>query len=120
MLISAFAGEANLTPDDLGFPGVNPSGSEGIRASHETLRLKAKKAQKTFGTGFLNAGFLAACLRDDFMYNREVFYQTKAIWEPVFAPDASELAGIGDAVNKVQQSFPDYFTEDKLRELTGI
>ena len=35
-------------------------------------------------------------------------------------PDASQLAGIGDAVFKIQQSFPDYFTEDKLRELTGI
>ena len=117
---SAFAGETNLTMDDLGFAGVNPSSSDAIKASHEKLRLKARKAQRTFGTGFLNAGFLAACLRDDFMYNREVFYNTKIAWAPIFAPDAAELAGIGDAVNKIRQSFPDYFTAEKLRDLTGF
>lgn len=120
LLTSAFAGETNLTPDDLGFPGVNPSSSEAIKASHETLRLKAHKAQRSFGSGLLNVGFLSACLRDEFMYKREVFYNTKILWEPAFAPDAAELAGIGDAVIKIQQAFPDYFTADKLRDLTGI
>ena len=120
MYASLFAGETGLTLDDLGFVGENPSSADAIRASHETMRLTAKKAQRTFGTGLLNVGYLAACVRDDFPYERKQFYQTKARWEPVFEPDAAQLSGIGDAAIKIQQAFPDYFTEDKLHDLTGI
>ncbi|MEG1271532.1 MAG: hypothetical protein RSD54_09460, partial [Ruthenibacterium sp.] len=65
-----FAGETGLTLDDLGFVTDNPSSAEAIKASHENLRLSARKAQKTFGSGFLNVGYLAACLRDNFAYRR--------------------------------------------------
>ena len=117
---SAFAGETGLTLDDLGFPTENPSSAEAIKASHENLRLSARSAQRTFGTGLLNAGYLAACLRDDFPYQRRVVYLTTPKWEPIFEPDATALSGIGDAATKLQQSFPDYFTDDKLKDLTGI
>lgn len=60
-IASVFAGETGLTLDDLGFTSSNPSSSEAIRASHENLRLSARKSQKTFGTGFVNAGFLVVC-----------------------------------------------------------
>ena len=123
MFASAFAGETGLTLDDLGFPNDNPSSAEAIRSQHEGLRLIARRAQRTFGTGLLNAGFVAACIRDDFPYERSALFgekETIPTWAPIFEPDASQLAGIGDAVFKIQQSFPDYFTEDKLRELTGI
>ena len=63
-----FAGETGLTLDDLGFPSQNPSSAEAIKSSHESLRLTARKAQKTFGTGLLNAGYLAACVRDKYPY----------------------------------------------------
>jgi len=53
MFASAFGGETGLTLDDLGFPQENPSSSEAIKAAHENLRLTARKAQRTFGTGFL-------------------------------------------------------------------
>lgn len=117
---SAFAGETGLTLDDLGFPTANPSSSEAIKAAHENLRLTARAAQKTFGSGLLNAGYLAACLRDGFPYKRSQLYLTKPKWEPVFEPDASALSGIGDAAIKLQQSFPDYFDAEKLKDLTGI
>ena len=117
---SLFAGETGLTLDDLGFVGENPSSAEAIRASHENMRLTARKAQRNFGVGFLNVGYLAACVRDDYPYLRRQFYLTKPRWEPVFEPDAAQLSGIGDAAIKIQQSFPDYFTEDKLHDLTGI
>lgn len=119
-IASLFAGETGLTLDDLGFSTANPSTSEAIAASHETLRLTARKAQRTFGAGFLNVGYLAACVRDDRAYERSVFYESSPSWTPLFEPSASQISGIGDAVQKIQQSFPDYFTEDKLRELTGI
>lgn len=119
-IASMFAGETGLTLDDLGFSTANPSTPEAIRASHETLRLAARKAQRDFAVGFLNAGYLAACLRDNYAYERSIIYQTKVKYEPLFEPDAAQLSGIGDAVNKLQQSFPDYFTEEKLHELTGI
>ena len=120
LLASLFAGETGLTTEDLGFPTANPSSSEAIKASHENLRLKARAAQKTFGSGFLNAGYLAACVRDDQTYKRQQLYLTKPKWEPVFEPDAAALSGIGDAAIKLQQSFPDYFDAEKLKDLTGI
>lgn len=115
-----FAGETGLTLDDLGFPSQNPSSSEAIKAAHETLRLTARKAQRTFGVGLLNAGYLAACIRDDFAYKRNQLARTRLQWAPIFEPDITALSGIGDAVQKIQTSFPEYFTETKLRELTGI
>ena len=120
MFASLFAGETGLTVDDLGFVSDNPSSAESIKASHENLRLIAKKCQRTFGTGFLNAGYLAACIRDNYPYKRQQVYLTKPQWMPLFEPDASALSGIGDAFIKLQQSFPDYVTKDKLTELTGI
>ena len=120
MFASLFAGETGLTLDDLGFPSDNPSSADAIRSQHESLRLAARRAQKNFGTGLLNAGYVAACLRDDYPYRRKLVYSTIPMWEPIFEPDAAQLSGIGDAALKIQQSFPEYFTEDKLRELTGI
>ncbi|MBR2422598.1 MAG: phage portal protein [Oscillospiraceae bacterium] len=115
-----FAGETGLTLDDLGFVTDNPSSAEAIKASHENLRLTARKAQKTFGSGFLNAGYLAACVRDNFAYERRQFYLTKAAWEPVFEPDAAMLSGIGDGAVKINQAVPGYFGPENLRDLTGI
>lgn len=120
MLAGLFAGETGLTLDDLGFPSQNPSSSDAIKASHETLRLTARKAQRTLGVGLLNTGYLASCIRDDYTYLRRQVSATKLCWDPIFEPDISSLSGVGDAVQKIQTSFPDYFTEDKLRELTGI
>ena len=120
MFASLFAGETGLTLDDLGFPSDNPSSADAIRSQHESLRLAARRAQRNFGTGLLNAGYVAACLRDDYPYRRNLVYSTVPVWEPIFEPDAAQLAGIGDAALKIQQAFPDYFTEEKLKELTGI
>lgn len=115
-----FAGETGLTLDDLGFVTDNPSSAEAIKASHENLRLAARKAQRTFGSGFLNVGYLAACVRDDFAYKRSQLYLTKPIWEPVFEPDAAMLSSIGDGVGKINQAVPGYFGAANLRDLTGI
>lgn len=120
MYASAFAGETGLTLDDLGFMTDNPSSADAIKASHENLRLVARKAQRTFGTGFLNAGYLAACVRDNMTYNRKEIYQSKPKWLPIFEPDTAALSGIGDAFLKLNQAFPDYVNETKLKDLTGI
>ncbi|HZK01012.1 MAG TPA: hypothetical protein VFC79_13425 [Tissierellaceae bacterium] len=117
---SGFAGETGLTLDDLGFSTDNPSSAEAIKASHETLRLAAEKAQRDFALGFLNVGYLAACLRDDIPYKRNQLYLTKAKWQPVFKPDASTIAYIGDGAIKVNKAVPGYFDKDNLRDLTGI
>lgn len=117
---SLFAGETGLTLDDLGFVTDNPSSAEAIKASHENLRLAARKAQKTFGSGLLNVGFLAACVRDNYEYSRQQFYLTKPAWDPVFEPDAAMLSGIGDGTSKINQAVPGYFGPGNLRDLTGI
>lgn len=120
MFASLFAGETGLTLDDLGFATANPASSEAIKAAHENLRYTARKAQRSFGSGFLNTGYLAACMRDNFPYQRRQFYLTKPAWEPIFEPDAAALSGAGDALLKLQQAFPDYVTDKKLYDLTGI
>ncbi|NCC60980.1 MAG: phage portal protein [Verrucomicrobiae bacterium] len=117
---AGFAGETGLTLDDLGFVTDNPSSAEAIKASHENLRVAARKAQRNFGSGFLNVGYLAACLRDDFEFKRSQFYLTKPQWEPVFEPDASTLSLVGDGAIKINQAVPGYFDKDTLRDLTGV
>ena len=120
MFASMFAGEVGLTLDDLGFPQSNPSSYEAIKASHENLRLTAKAAQKSFNIGFMNAGYLAACVRDDFKYERNQIRFTKPLWLPPFQADVSMLGGIGDAIQKINTTIPDYVTEEKLLEIAGI
>lgn len=120
MFAAAFAGETGLTMDDLGFVSDNPSSAEAIKAAHENLRLAARKAQRNFGIGFLNAGYLAACVRDNYPYLRRQVYLTKPTWEPIFEPDAAMLSGIGDGAIKINQAVPGYFGSDNLRTLTGI
>ena len=119
-IASIFAGETGLTLDDLGFSLSNPSSSEAIKASHENLRLTARKAQRTFGTGFLNAGYLSACLRDNFTYDRRAFTKTSPLWLPIFEPDVSSLGGIGDAILKINQAVPDYLGKRNIKRLTGM
>lgn len=120
MFASLFAGETGLTLDDLGFATGNPSSADAIKSAHENLRMAARKAQRCFGSGFLNVGIVSACLRDDFDYDRKAFYSTKAKWSPVFEPDGSALSGIGDALIKIAQVLPDAITPSVLTDLTGI
>ena len=115
-----FAGETGLTPDDLGFVTDNPSSEEAIKASHENLRLLARKAQRTFGSGLLNAGYLAACVRDNYPYTRQQLYQTTPAWNPIFEPDAHTIAAIGDAAVKINQACPGYIGVEALHDITGI
>jgi hypothetical protein len=117
---AGFAGEMGLTLDDLGFVSDNPSSVEAIKASHENLRLAGKKAQRCLGSGLLNVGYLAACLRDDYPYFRSQFYQTTAKWEPLFEADASTLSLIGDGAIKINQAVPGYMDSGTLRDLTGV
>lgn len=117
---SMFAGETGLTMDDLGFNTQNPSSAEAIKASHETLRLMASKAQRSFGTSFVNAGYIAACLRDGIAYKRSEVFKTRAEWLPVFEPDAAMLSSIGDGIIKLNQAIPDYIDEKRMHRLTGI
>jgi hypothetical protein len=120
MFASLFAGEVGLTLDDLGFPQSNPSSYDAIKASHEGLRLTAKKAQKNFNIGIMNAGFLAACIRDNMKYQRSQLAYTTPIWTPVFPADVSMLGAIGDAIGKINTAYPEYLTADKLYEITGL
>ena len=120
MYAANFGGETGLTLDDLGFATGNPASAEAIKAAHENLRLTARKAQRTFGTGFLNAGYLACCLRDNMDYARNQIYKTTAKWLPIFEPDAAMLSAIGDGAIKVNQAIPEYFNAETLYTLTGI
>lgn len=120
MMASIFAGETDLTLDDLGFNTGNPASFDAIRASHEALRLTARKAQRTFGTGFLNAGYLAACVRDGQTYSRAAFVDTQPVWMPIFEPDAAALGAIGDAIFKIEQAVPGYIGNRTIKKMTGL
>lgn len=120
---SMFAGETGLTLDDLGFLTSNPSSAEAIKAGHEGLRLAATKAQRCFSVGFLNVGYMGACIRDDNNYLREELFRTKVLWKPTFEPDAAMLSAIGDGVLKLNQAFEagqGFIDAEKMRRLTGI
>lgn len=117
---SIFAGETGLTIDDLGFATANPASYDAIRASHEQLRLTARKAQRTFGVGFLNAGYLAACVRDGIEYDRRAFADTVPEWQPIFEPDSAALGAAGDAILKINQAVPDFMGADNIRRMTGL
>lgn len=120
MFASLFAGETGLTLDDLGFATANPSSAEAIKAAHENLRLTARRAQVSFGSAFLNAGLVAASVRDRQAYQRYQLYETVPVWRPLFEPDASMLGLIGDGLSKLEMAFPDAITRETLTELTGI
>lgn len=120
MHASLFAAETGMTLDDLGFTTENPSSEEAIKASHENLRLTARRAQQTFGTGFLNAGYLAACLRDDYSYKRHAFADVRPAWMPIFEPDAAALGVIGDAILKINQASEGFMGARNIRALTGL
>ena len=120
MFASLFAGENGLTLDDMGFPSDNPSSAEAIKSAHENLRLTARKAQRNFAVGFLNVGFVSACLRDGQAYNRSQLHRTVAKWEPIFEPDAAMLSLIGDGSIKINQAVPNFFDAAALRDLTGL
>ena len=122
-IASMFAGETGLTLDDLGFVTSNPSSAEAIKAGHESLRLIATKAQRCFGVGFKNVGYIGACIRDDNSYLREEVFETKVIWKPTFEPDAQMLSAIGDGVLKLNQAMENggsFIDGEKMRRLTGI
>lgn len=120
MYASLFAGETGLTLDDLGFATENPSSAEAIKAGHETLRLTARKAQRTFGSGFLNVGFVAACMRDQYTYMRKQLYLSKPAWEPIFEPDFSAFSAVGDGIQKLSSAAPGYLGTDNLQDMLGI
>lgn len=120
MAAAGFAGETGLTLDDLGFVSDNPSSSEAIKASHENLRVMARKAQRCFSIGFINTGYLACYLRDDYSYLRQQFTKIQVKWEPVFESDATTLSLIGDGAIKINQAIPGYIDEEKLRDITGV
>ncbi len=120
MFASLFAAETGLTLDDLGFTTENPSSEEAIKASHESLRLTARRAQQTFGTGFLNAGYLAACVRDRYSYERKAFADVTCQWMPIFEPDAGALGVLGDAILKINQASEGFMGARNIRALTGL
>jgi len=122
-IASMFAGETGLTLDDLGFNTTNPSSAEAIKAGHETLRLMATKAQRCFGVGFKNVGYIGACIRDEQAYLREELFETKVLWKPTFEPDAAMLSNIGDGVLKLNQAMENggsFIDAERMRRLTGI
>lgn len=117
---SMFAGETGLTLDDMGFVTDNPSSAEAIKAAHENLRLEAAKAQRCFGVGFKNVGYIGACMRNNTDLNREEVAKTEILWKPVFEPDAAMMSSIGDGLIKLEQAVPGFLTEKRVHRITGI
>lgn len=120
MLAAQFASETGLTLDDLGFPTANPSTGDSIKASHESLRLIAIKAEKSISVGLKNAGFIASCLKNGVALERNMIADVKCAWEPLFVPGASELAVIGDGILKIEQAKPGYVSNEKMYDLVGF
>ncbi len=115
-----FAGITGLTTDDLGFVSENPSSAESIKAAHGDLERLVSKTQDIFGSGFLNVGMVAACLRDDYRYNRNAVYETVPMWKPAFVMDNSAIATLGDGIIKINQAVPEAIGRKTIERMTGI
>ena len=115
-----FAGLSGLTIDDLGFKTENPSSAESIKAGHGDLERLVNKTQDIFGSGFLNVGLVAACLRDQFSYNRSALYQTIPVWKPAFVMDNSAIATLGDGIIKINQAVPGAVGKKTIERMSGI
>lgn len=120
MEAARFAGEVDLTVHDLGVPMDNPASYEAMQGSHELLKITATNARGPFGTGFLNAGYLAACVRDGVAYNRDAIRSTVPAWRPVFPPDVGQLGAVGDALYKINEAVPGYLTPEKIEDILGF
>lgn len=118
--VQMFAGQSGLTTDDLGFKTENPSSAESIKAAHGDLERLVDKTQDIFGSGFLNVGLVAACLRDQYSYNRRVLYQTVPVWKPAFVMDNSAIATLGDGIIKINQAVPEAIGKKTIERMTGI
>lgn len=118
--VSIFSGMSSLTRDDLGFVTENPSSAESKKAALESLRVIAGKCQRDFSVGFINAGFVASCLRDNYPYTRNLVKDTRILWKPLVEPDAATLSGIGDGIIKINQAVPNFFTVENISDLLGI
>lgn len=116
----AFAGATGLTIDDLGFVSDNPSSAEAIRAGHSNLEHIATKAQETFGTGFLNVGFVSCCLRDNAHLTRQEVYNMTPVWKPLFSLDNSAISSFGDGIIKIGQAIPEVVTPKLVKRMTGL
>lgn len=120
MYASLFAGENDMTLDDLGFSTGNPASEESIRAAHESLRATAKYAQSGFETCFKNEAYVAKCLQDDMHYDLSIVSPLVARWAPMFEPDAKAMAQIGDFIYKLNEIQPEYAANLDLRALLGV
>lgn len=118
--VSLFAGMSSLTRDDLGFVSQNPSSAESKKAALESLRVIASRCQHDFTVGFLNAGYAAACLRDEIPYTRDAIKDTTIVWRPLVEPDAATLSSIGDGLIKINQAVPGFFNSEILADIIGI
>ena len=63
---------------------------------------------------------ILAYLRDKQGYQRQRIYNTGIIWEPLFGVDAGSFGTIGDALQKIESSFPGYLSQDRIYEIFGI
>ena len=120
MFAGLFAGETGLTLEDMGFPLANPSSPEAIKAAHDVLRLKARKAQRSFSSSFRNVAYTAVCIRDKLHYDRDVVAELKPTWEPIFEPSATQYGMIGDAIFKINTASPGYIGPETIYDMTGI
>lgn len=120
MIASLFAGETAMTLDDLGFSTDNPATAEAINAAHDKFYDLCRAAQSDFGIGLKNTGYIAACLRDNYGYERQVFRDIKPIWYPVERKTASIIGATGDAIYKINEASPGYIGDRNMMQLTGL
>lgn len=88
--------------------------------ARENLEVIANGCQRTFGSGILNAGLVAASLRDEVNYKRSMVHETNVIWKPVFAMDTASISTFGDGIIKINQAVPNALTAKSIRLLTGL
>lgn len=117
-----FAFESGLTLADFNFEANNANTVEGNKSKHHAIDKMANKAKAYFANGILNVGYVASCVRNNTPFERvtDGLNPDDVTYKASYEADSTMMAGIGDAILKVNQAVPGYFGENNIEHLTGV
>lgn len=99
-----FCAETALTLRNLGYETGNPSGAESLAAMSDDLLLEAQNAQTEIGEQIKQIAITLRMAIDGVADVPDALKALVPAWQPIFQVD---IAGAGDAINKLYQVMPE-------------
>lgn len=99
-----FCAETGLTLRNLGYETGNPASAESLAAMSDDLLLEAQNAQVEMGEQIKQIAFTLRMALDGVSEVPDALKVLVPAWQPIFQVD---IAGAGDAINKLYQVMPE-------------